>query len=87
MRKMWSDYPVCVVWCLSMGFSTNLQGKVAHEALLSRLDAELRLLDTMKRCINLKVKCDRDYATALSAVAVQGHKIDKADDLTGKCLI
>ncbi|XP_066248419.1 tyrosine-protein kinase Fer isoform X2 [Euwallacea similis] len=66
-----------------MGFSANLQGKVAHEALLSRQDAELRLLDTMKRCIHLKVKCDREYATALSSVAIQGLKIDRTDDLVG----
>ncbi|XP_030767595.1 tyrosine-protein kinase Fer isoform X2 [Sitophilus oryzae] len=66
-----------------MGFSTNLQGKVAHEALLSRQEAELRLLETMKRCINIKVKCEKDYAAALSAVASQGMKIDRGDDLTG----
>lgn len=66
-----------------MGFSTNLQGKVAHEALLSRQEAELRLLDAMKRCINVKVKCDKDYATALSAVVSQGLKIDRGDDLAG----
>lgn len=67
-----------------MGFSTNLQGKVAHEALLSRQDAELRLLEAMKRCVNVKVKCDRDYATALSTVASQGLKIDRGDELAGK---
>ncbi|XP_048522923.1 tyrosine-protein kinase Fer isoform X2 [Dendroctonus ponderosae] len=66
-----------------MGFSTNLQGKIAHEALLSRQDAELRLLEAMKRCINVKVKCDRDYATALSTVASQGLKIDRGDELAG----
>lgn len=66
-----------------MGFSTNLQGKIAHEALLSRQDAELRLLDAMKRCINVKIKCDRDYATALSSVATQGLKIDRGDELSG----
>ncbi|XP_076252921.1 tyrosine-protein kinase Fer isoform X1 [Rhynchophorus ferrugineus] len=69
-----------------MGFSTNLQGKVAHEALLSRQEAELRLLDAMKRCINVKVKCDKDYATALSAVASQGLKIDRGDDLAGSVI-
>ncbi|XP_056634585.1 tyrosine-protein kinase Fer isoform X2 [Diorhabda sublineata] len=66
-----------------MGFSTNLQGKIAHEALLSRQDAELRLLDSMKRCIVSKVKCDRDYAVALSAVASQGLKFDRGDELSG----
>uniref|UniRef100_A0A1B0DBN4 Uncharacterized protein n=1 Tax=Phlebotomus papatasi TaxID=29031 RepID=A0A1B0DBN4_PHLPP len=64
-----------------MGFSSALQGRVAHEALLLRLDAELRLLDAMKRCINQKAKCDKDYAIALGQVAQQGLKVDRADDL------
>lgn len=38
-----------------MGFSANLQGRTAHEALLLRQDAELRLLETMKRCLMSKV--------------------------------
>ncbi|XP_018578247.2 tyrosine-protein kinase Fer, partial [Anoplophora glabripennis] len=69
-----------------MGFSANLQGKVAHEALLSRQDAELRLLDSMKRCIVSKVRSDRDYAVALSAVASQGMKVDKSDELSGSLI-
>uniref|UniRef100_A0A1B0CKY9 F-BAR domain-containing protein n=1 Tax=Lutzomyia longipalpis TaxID=7200 RepID=A0A1B0CKY9_LUTLO len=64
-----------------MGFSSALQGRVAHEALLLRLDAELRLMDAMKRCINQKAKCDKDYAIALAQVAQQGLKVDRADDL------
>lgn len=67
-----------------MGFSANLQGKIAHEALLSRQEAELRLLESMKRCIVLKVRSDRDYAVALGAVAVQGLKIDRSDELSGE---
>lgn len=66
-----------------MGFSTNLQGKVAHEALLARQDTELRLLESMKRCVVMKVKGDRDYAVALSSVANQGLKFDKCDELSG----
>ncbi|XP_072393549.1 tyrosine-protein kinase Fer isoform X2 [Diabrotica undecimpunctata] len=69
-----------------MGFSTNLQGKIAHEALLSRQEAELRLLDSMKRCIVSKVKCDRDYAVALSSVATQGLKFDRSDELSGSLM-
>lgn len=69
-----------------MGFSTNLQGRSAHEALLSRQDAELRLLETMKRCLTSKIRCDRDYAMALSSVAAQGLKIDRCDELTGSLI-
>lgn len=65
-----------------MGFSTTLQG--AHDAMLSRQDAELRLLEIMKRCLLQKVKCDKEYSAALTAAAQQGSKIDRIDDLQGK---
>lgn len=67
-----------------MGFSTALQGRVAHEALLARQDAELRILETMKRCLLQKAKCDKEYSIALTAVTQQGLKIDRIDDLQGK---
>lgn len=70
-----------------MGFSSALQGQTAHEALLVRQDAELRLLETMKRCLAQKVKCDKDYAIALTTVAQQGLKVDRSDDLQGKIAI
>ena len=66
-----------------MGFSTHLQSKDAHEAMLSRQDAELRLLETMRRCITNKVKCDKDYSLALSAISVQGQKVDRSEDMFG----
>lgn len=67
-----------------MGFSTALQGKSAHDALLARQDAELRLLEVMKRCLLQKVKCDKEYAIALTAAAQNGLKIDRTDDLQGE---
>ncbi|XP_058117734.1 tyrosine-protein kinase Fer-like isoform X2 [Anopheles ziemanni] len=66
-----------------MGFSSALQGRVAHDALLNRQEAELKLLETMKRCLVQKVKCDREYAVSLAAVTQQGLKIDRSDDLQG----
>lgn len=66
-----------------MGFSA-LQGKGVHEALLARQDSEIRLIETMRRCLSQKAKCDRDYATAMVNVAQTGLKIDRGDDLTGK---
>lgn len=63
-----------------MGFSTNLQGRTAHDALLSRQDAELRLLDTMKRCLLSRVKSDRDYACGLTTMVTQGLKMDHRGD-------
>lgn len=70
----------------AMGFSSAIQGRVAHEAILLRQDAELRLLDTMKRCLTSKVKCDREYALALSSVASQGIKMDRAEELSGSLI-
>jgi len=71
-----------------MGFSSSLQGEAAHEALISRQDAELRLLENMKRCLTLRVKCDREYAIALNSVVLQAQKMDKvelAGSLVAKC--
>ncbi|KAF5305505.1 hypothetical protein FQA39_LY01596 [Lamprigera yunnana] len=70
-----------------MGFSTTLQGRGAHEALLLRQDTELRLLETMKRCMILKVRCDREYAVALSAAVTQGMKIDRSEELSGSLIV
>ncbi|XP_051864212.1 tyrosine-protein kinase Fer isoform X4 [Drosophila albomicans] len=69
-----------------MGFSSALQSRAAHEALIVRQDAELRLMETMKRSIQLKAKCDKEYAISLAAVAQQGLKIDRADDMQGSLI-
>ena len=66
-----------------MGFSTQ-NGKNAHESLVARQDSEIRLLELMRRCLLQKVKCDREYASAIASVAQQGLKIDKTDDLNGE---
>lgn len=71
-----------------MGFSSSLQGEAAHEALIARQDAELRLLENMKRCLTLRVKCDREYAIALNTVVLQAQKMDKvelAGSLVARC--
>ncbi|CAH1728224.1 unnamed protein product [Chironomus riparius] len=64
-----------------MGYST--QGKNAHESLVARQDSEIRLLELMRRCLLQKVKCDREYASAIASVAQQGLKIDKTDEPNG----
>lgn len=66
-----------------MGFATELQGWSSHDALLSVQDAELRLLENMRRCIVHRVKCDREYSLALSALCVQAAKVDTGDELSG----
>ncbi|XP_033327020.1 tyrosine-protein kinase Fer isoform X3 [Megalopta genalis] len=69
-----------------MGFSTSLQGQAFHEALLGRQDAEIKLLETMKRCLTMKVKSDREYASTISSLAVQGKKIERNEDLIGSLI-
>ncbi|CAO1430994.1 unnamed protein product [Diamesa tonsa] len=65
-----------------MGFSA-LQGKISHEALLSRQDAEIRLIETMKRCLSQKAKCDKEYSMAINNLTQQGLKVDRGDDFLG----
>ena len=62
-----------------MGFSAALQGASSHAALVARQDAELRLLETMKRVVGLRAKCDRDYSLALTQLAQTTAKIDHSD--------
>lgn len=69
-----------------MGFSSAVQGRVAHEAILLRQDAEIRLLETMKRCLVSKVKCDREYSLALGSVANLGMKMDRAEELSSSLI-
>ncbi|XP_065349663.1 tyrosine-protein kinase Fer isoform X2 [Cloeon dipterum] len=69
-----------------MGFSTELQGQGAHEVLLQRQDAELRLLDTMRRCLASKLKCDREFAQGMAGVAAQATKRDWNEELPDSTL-
>ncbi|XP_037077115.1 tyrosine-protein kinase Fer-like [Pollicipes pollicipes] len=71
---------------LRMGFSSALQGRASHEALLSRQDCELRLMDTIRRCLQLRVKCDREYAAGLTQVVAQAQKWERAEDMAGSLI-
>lgn len=70
-----------------MGFSTSLQGQASHEALLARQDAEIKLLETMRRCLTTKVKSDREYASTISSFTTQGKKIERSEDLVGSLIV
>ncbi|EFN78708.1 Tyrosine-protein kinase Fps85D [Harpegnathos saltator] len=70
-----------------MGFSTSLQGQASHEALLGRQDAEIKLLETMRRCLTTKIKSDREYASTISSLTTQGKKIDRNEDLVGSLIV
>ncbi|KAG6441774.1 tyrosine-protein kinase Fer isoform X2 [Manduca sexta] len=69
-----------------MGYASNGAGRAANEALLARQDAELRLMEAMKRSLQAKMKSDREYALALSAAAAQGQKMDKCEELNGSVI-
>ena len=69
-----------------MGFSIALQGPAAHEALLARQDAELLLLENMRRCLALRIKCDREYSIALNAVVAQSGKFTSSKDITSSLI-
>ncbi|XP_015590030.1 tyrosine-protein kinase Fer isoform X2 [Cephus cinctus] len=69
-----------------MGFSTSLQGQASHEALLGRQDAEIKLLETMRRCLTNKVKSDREYASTISSLTAQGKKVERSEELVGSLI-
>ncbi|XP_017877992.1 tyrosine-protein kinase Fer isoform X2 [Ceratina calcarata] len=69
-----------------MGFSSSLQGQSSHEALLARQDAEIKLLETMRRCLTIKVKSDREYASTIASLTTQGKKIERNEDLVGSLI-
>ena len=69
-----------------MGFSTNLQGQASHEALLGRQEAEIKLLETMRRCLTMKVKSDREYASTICSLSAQGRKIERTEELIGSMI-
>ncbi|XP_047738091.1 tyrosine-protein kinase Fer isoform X2 [Hyalella azteca] len=70
-----------------MGFSACLQGPASHAALLGRQDAEVRLLDTMRRVLVARAKCDRDYSTALTHLAHTAAKMDIPDNVLQDSLL
>lgn len=59
-----------------MGFGTDLQGKASHEALLKLQDTELQLLECIKKYVTMRIKSDREYTSALSAMITHSHKFD-----------
>lgn len=59
---------------LNMAFGTELQSRSAHEALLAAQDAEIHLLEIIKKSITQRIKCDREYAVALSAIVSGAQK-------------
>lgn len=62
-----------------MTFGTELQATSSHEALLKRQDAEIRLLEALKKFVTQRVKCDKDYINALNGIVSAAQKFDCSD--------
>ncbi|XP_071499164.1 tyrosine-protein kinase Fer-like [Diadema antillarum] len=59
-----------------MGFGSELVSKTAHDAILRLNDQELRLLDTLKRVVQHRMKADKEYATALQGISNLAGRFD-----------
>ncbi|XP_029920801.1 tyrosine-protein kinase Fer isoform X2 [Myripristis murdjan] len=60
-----------------MGFGRDLRN--SHEGLLKLQDWELKLLETVKRFMTLRVKSDKEYAALLLSLSQQSERPDTAD--------
>uniref|UniRef100_A0A3P9PT04 Tyrosine-protein kinase Fer-like n=1 Tax=Poecilia reticulata TaxID=8081 RepID=A0A3P9PT04_POERE len=60
-----------------MGFGRDLIN--SHEGLLKLQDWELKLLETVKRFMTLRVKSDKEYAALLLSMTQQTEKQEAAD--------
>ncbi|KAM8828911.1 tyrosine-protein kinase Fer [Spinachia spinachia] len=60
-----------------MGFGRDLRN--SHEGLLKLQDWELKLLETVKRFMTLRVKSDKEYAALLLSMTQQSEKQEAAD--------
>ncbi|KAM6902785.1 tyrosine-protein kinase Fer isoform 1-T1 [Xenentodon cancila] len=60
-----------------MGFGRDLRN--SHEGLLKLQDWELKLLETVKRFMTLRVKSDKEYAALLLSMTQQTEKQESAD--------
>ncbi|XP_034047346.1 tyrosine-protein kinase Fer [Thalassophryne amazonica] len=60
-----------------MGFGRDL--KNSHEGLLKLQDWEIKLLETVKRFMTLRVKSDKEYAALLLSMTQQTEKHEAAD--------
>lgn len=70
-----------------MGFASDLQGFESHDALLNVQDAEIELLEHLRRCVQIKVKADREYSLAMTSMFVQAGKLDSnLEELRGSLI-
>lgn len=62
-----------------MGFGRDLGN--SHDGLLKLQDWELKLLETVKRFMTLRVKSDKEYASLLLNISQQVEKHDNSSQM------
>ena len=56
-------------------------GYAVMEKVLSLQEEELKFLDSIRNCINMRIKCDREYSQSLLAVSICAQKCHFSDDI------
>ncbi|XP_003745932.1 tyrosine-protein kinase Fer [Galendromus occidentalis] len=70
-----------------MGFANDLQGFQSHDALLNVQDAEIELLEHIRRCVQIKVKADREYSLAMTSMFAQAGRLESStEELRGSLI-
>ncbi|XP_022100486.1 tyrosine-protein kinase Fer-like isoform X2 [Acanthaster planci] len=67
-----------------MGFGTDLQDKTAHDAILRLNDQELKLMETLKRVVQHKIKADKEYATSLGLISGLASRFEEDQQIRHK---
>lgn len=62
-----------------MPFGTQLQRPGSHEALLRLHDAEIRLLENIRKCVQHRIKSDKEYAMSLMGMITQAQKLENSE--------
>ncbi len=84
--QTWAAHPIerereresaCLV--SKMGFGRDLRN--SHEGLMKLQDWELKLLETVKRFMTLRVKSDKEYASLLLNISQQVDKHDNSSQI------
>ncbi|XP_052785913.1 tyrosine-protein kinase Fer-like isoform X2 [Mya arenaria] len=62
-----------------MGFGTDFQGRESHDALVQVQEAEIRLLENMRGCLQKRIEGDRKYLSSLGAFVQHAGKIEDTE--------
>jgi hypothetical protein len=51
-----------------------MQGQTSHDGVLRSFDEEVRVLEGIRKFVNQRIKCDRDYASAMATIINEALK-------------